>query len=151
MRITAARNLKYASPDKTVIECEVQCLGELGTDWLPFAMSSSDTEKHGEEAFQRAINGELGEISDYVEPVITPEEAAAMFAESENLWVAQEMDFIDMQIRFHEDSDARATLTEADWRTYRRALRDYVKDGVVTTDTRPKRPIDITATSEASI
>ncbi|MFH4433074.1 hypothetical protein [Vibrio diabolicus] len=73
---------------------------------------------------------------------VSGREEPAIFAEAENQWVAHEMVYVDRQVTLHEDSDPRSTLTASVWRSYRRALRDYVKDGVVTMAIRPQRPTE---------
>ena len=72
----------------------------------------------------------------YVEPDLT--------AQNEHHWVESELSHADVQINLHLDVDTRATATEAEWRTYRKALRDYttVTDGVYTINTaKPIRPV----------
>ncbi|MFB1096885.1 hypothetical protein ACEWH9_22350, partial [Vibrio diabolicus] len=73
------------------------------------------------------------------------------FAEKENLWVEQEMLFADRQIVLHEDADARASATIEQWRVYRRDLRNYVKDNVVSMVERPQRPTNNSLMSEDSL
>lgn len=61
-------------------------------------------------------------------------------AHNENAWVLEQMPIIDRNINYHLDNDDRAVSTEHDWRAYRSDLRNYVKDGKVTSETRPVQP-----------
>jgi hypothetical protein len=55
---------------------------------------------------------------------------------SEQAWVKGELEGADVQINMCLDADERATESVTDWRTYRKALRNYVKDGDIN-GTRP--------------
>lgn len=46
---------------------------EIG-EWIPFHATEHDTEEHGRELYQRAIDGEFGVVAPYVEPIKTEEE-----------------------------------------------------------------------------
>lgn len=52
------------------------------------------------------------------------------------IWVTQELNRADANIRYLEDSDPRGSGTIEGWRNYRCELRDYVKGGEVS-DERP--------------
>lgn len=151
MKITTARNLQYTSHDKTTIHAQVQCVPKFGQQWVDFIMSPNDCMEYGRDAHRRALEGEFGSISSYIEPQYTPNEEAQVFAEKENLWVEQEMLFADRQIVLHEDADARASATIEQWRVYRRDLRNYVKDNVVSMVERPQRPTNNFLMSEDSL
>lgn len=85
------------------------------------------------------IGEELPEGSFLEQPDLSEEELAIM----ENAWVASEMMYADKQVNLHFDEDERAILTIEDWKEYRRTLRDYVKDGVITLEERPVRPDNV--------
>lgn len=38
--------------------------------WIPFTASPEDSEEHGRQIYQEAINGQYGEISPYIPPVV---------------------------------------------------------------------------------
>lgn len=63
------------------------------------------------------------------------------FALTENEWVKSSLANADVQINYHLDGDGlRATASLEKWRSYRIELRDYVKNGKVTKNSRPSHP-----------
>lgn len=69
-----AKNPQWANAAHTIIDMAVvhEVYGSI-----PFSASPIDTEPHGRELFQRAVDGAFGAIADYAEPVKTPAEIAA--------------------------------------------------------------------------
>lgn len=63
------RNLKYTNKNKS-IDCEYSH-PQFG--WIPFTATENDVEKSGKEIYQKAINGEFGQISQYAD-TRTPEQ-----------------------------------------------------------------------------
>lgn len=59
-------------------------------------------------------------------------------ANKENEWAASELALADIEISKINDGDPRASLTVEQWRSYRMALRDHVKSGVIS----PARPVN---------
>lgn len=58
----------------------------------------------------------------------------------EKVWVTTELGIADINIRYHEDLDSRASGTIEQWRSYRCDLRDYIK-GNVAGHKRPNSPV----------
>lgn len=65
MKIESAKNPKYSNAEKNSIDMQVKF--EEFTEVLPFTATSYDITLHGKELFNRALNGEFGEIAAYVE------------------------------------------------------------------------------------
>lgn len=77
-----------------------------------------------------------------IDRILNPKSESDKKAESENIWVLSEMDFVEININLHKDNDERSISTEDKWREYRKDLRNYVKDGKVIGD-RPTRPENV--------
>ncbi|UYD72136.1 tail assembly chaperone [Vibrio phage vB_VpaM_VPs20] len=121
-KITAARNLQYTSYDKTAIKCEVQCK-QFGDKWLPFVMSLEDTEKHGQETYQRAINGEFGEIAEFEPVVLTDEQKAEEIRYQRGHKLAKVDELVMNPLRWVSfTSEEQQTIAE-----YRQALLDITE------------------------
>jgi hypothetical protein len=127
----------WANPEHT-------CVNLLVTfDWLSeevgFTAAPYDIEEYGRELFQRAIDGDFGEIADFVEP---PKSIGQFIAE-EHVWKLGEMDFIADQLIAMEDSDPAALAgTDQQWRDYRTLVRAWKEDAEHFPDHsfRPVRP-----------
>lgn len=68
MKIVTARNLAFCSPDGTGICADVTFSAEKDSQWFPFVMMNNDITEHGQDAYNRALSGEFGNISDYAPP-----------------------------------------------------------------------------------
>lgn len=71
LTIEYAKNPIYANQEHTVINLMVK-FAEFDEE-LPFTAVSDDIHNHGVELFNRAMAGEFGPISDYVEFRTNPE------------------------------------------------------------------------------
>lgn len=69
LTFSAVRNLKWSSPEKTSIECEVMFNEIEFEEWTPFGASPVDEYAHGREIYDRAIAGDFGVIAEYTPPV----------------------------------------------------------------------------------
>ena len=111
---------------------------QTGELWI----ASTSGDKWPEEKCAGWIRKHLtwGEFQAIVNPAPTKEQIESDFAQSENSWVLEQMPIISMNINYHLDFDDRSISTESAWREYRAKLRNYVKDGKVTAETRPSQP-----------
>jgi len=95
------------------------------TEEVNFTATPYDVEDYGRELFQRSLDGDFGEIGEYVEP---PQSIGQMIA-IEDAWKLDEMAFIADQLIAMEDSDPGALPgTERQWRDYRTLVRAW-KEG----------------------
>ena len=76
MEYTTVTNLKYVVADNSVIECYVDFVG-IGN--VPFAAWPNDTEAHGREIYQKAVNGDFGAITAFTPHVPTADEIRQAF------------------------------------------------------------------------
>ena len=68
MNVQNAKNLFWSSDDGSRFDCEVQF---FGSDlWFPFTCSQSECDVYGhvKELWDRALAGEFGEITPFVQP-----------------------------------------------------------------------------------
>ena len=72
MNIIEAKNPKYITSDKSIIQLDV--LFEGFSEYLPFGATADDVEPHGRELYARAVSGEFGEIASGI-PEVSLEEA----------------------------------------------------------------------------
>ena len=72
MNIIEAKNPKYVTSDKSIIQLDV--LFEGFSEYLPFGATADDVEPHGRELYARAVSGEFGEIASGI-PEVSLEEA----------------------------------------------------------------------------
>jgi hypothetical protein len=121
--INDAKNPVYADPTGYRIDLEVD-FDELDEIYVPFtALKRSDSTKdyeYSHELFDRAINGEFGEVADYIPPVNETGEHALERLRAIRNRLLSETDYIESPTKW-------ATLTEQeknDWSVYRNALRD---------------------------
>lgn len=75
MKVISAHSPVWDSHEQLFINLFVQF--EEFEEELPFAANPKDPEAHGREIFQRAIDGEFGEIAPYIEPEKPPEQLLA--------------------------------------------------------------------------
>ena len=68
MKYSAVKNCKWANSEHTVIECEVNFNDIADEEFSPFGASATDHYEHTKEIFSRAVNGDFGEIAEYVPP-----------------------------------------------------------------------------------
>jgi hypothetical protein len=117
--INSAQNPKWADASNTMIDLEVD-FDELDELYVPFTAQLSDPEEWGRTLFENAVNGDYGEVAAWVVPSnISGEDALnkLRLIRDERL---RETDYIEMPTKW-------ATLTtekQAEWATYRNALRD---------------------------
>ena len=74
MNIIEAKNPKYVTSDKSIIQLDV--LFEGFSEYLPFGATADDVEAYGRELYARAVSGEFGEIASGI-PEVSFEEAKA--------------------------------------------------------------------------
>lgn len=65
-KIEYAKDLKWANPEKTQIDCIVK-FEHLGEE-LPFTIDPNDIYKHSYDLWENANSGAYGEIAEYVQP-----------------------------------------------------------------------------------
>lgn len=87
-----------------------------GTIWVDIGSNPSGIQ----ETWQAKKEGTQWKFSPYV-PVLSPEELSSI----ERLWRDKELIRADYELSKVQDSDPKAIGTEAEWRDYRRALRNY--------------------------
>lgn len=68
IKYTDAKNPRWANAQNSSIDCEVK-FTHLG-DYVLFNANPQDSEAHGQEIYQRCVNGEFGAIDAYIEPPI---------------------------------------------------------------------------------
>jgi hypothetical protein len=57
---------RWANAEHTMIDCEITT-SQFGDEVLPFTAYQNDTETHGRAIFKALVNGEYGNITEYVE------------------------------------------------------------------------------------
>lgn len=111
---TSIRDLQFASTGSNIVNMFVK-FNHLPEE-VPFSAYEHDTEPHGRELWQRAIQGDFGHIAEYVPPPpLTYEQMAE-------------------QVRYERDTKLKETdwtqlpdvpiATKEMWQPYRQALRD---------------------------
>lgn len=109
------------------------------TEEVSFTATPYDVEDYGRELFQRSIDGDFGEIAEYVEPPQSIDQLIAI----EDTWKLYEMAFIADQLIAMEDGDPGALPgTERNWRDYRTLVRAWKEGAEYFPDQsfRPVRP-----------
>ena len=132
-----AHSPAWGNSERTIVN--LMATFEWLTEEVSFTATPYDVEDYGRELFQRSINGDFGEIIEYVEP---PKSIGQMIAE-EDAWKLSEMDLIADQLIAMEDSDPGALPgTERQWRDYRTLIRAWKEDAEHFPDRafRPVRP-----------
>lgn len=73
MKYKTVSNPIFSNPETTMINVDVDFdhLGAPG-ETVPFTAAANDTEAHGREIYERAINGEFGPVAPYVAPIEVP-------------------------------------------------------------------------------
>lgn len=79
LQIKDIENPSFLGPDQNAIALSVRFEDEV--EFSPYVARSTDTFGRGAELFERAINGEFGEIAPYVEPVPPAPTSAEVDAE----------------------------------------------------------------------
>jgi hypothetical protein len=62
--IAAARNPKWANPEKNMIDLEVD-FAPLDEQWLQYTCSPTDVVEHSRTLYTKAVNGDYGTVADY--------------------------------------------------------------------------------------
>lgn len=117
--VNSARNPVWGDYQQTVIDLEVD-FDELDEVYVPFTADPNDPESHGPDLYNRALNGEFGEVGAFVPPSKLTGESAMVALRSERNNLLSVTDYIEMPTKW-------ATLTaeqQSAWSTYRNALRD---------------------------
>ncbi|HAS3380698.1 TPA: hypothetical protein I6122_003320 [Vibrio cholerae] len=75
-----------------------------------------------------------------------PDTSILDFAYNEHYWVSTELNYVDLQVKYHQSSDRRAISTCELWYEYARQLRDYTSIDehgfpVIVGASRPVRPV----------
>tara|TARA_R100000008_G_C3551589_1_gene150734 strand:- start:262 stop:690 length:429 start_codon:yes stop_codon:yes gene_type:complete len=117
--IVDVKNCKYASEDKTRMNCEAKFTGlddnSLNNTWLPFTASETDTEQHGKDIIANAKKGDYGSITDFAHPSL--DEELLRIRGIRNLSLS------DCDWTVASDT-ALSTSKVNEWKTYRQKLRD---------------------------
>lgn len=66
--LTSLKNPRWANSEHTLIDCEITT-SQFGDEILPFTANPNDSEEHGRIIFQKIVNGEYGDIAEYVNPI----------------------------------------------------------------------------------
>lgn len=117
--VNSARNPKWVNASNTQIDLEVD-FDELDENYVWFTAQMEDPEDWGRTLFENAVNGDYGEVAAWVAPSNISGEDAMDMVRSERNERLRETDYIEMPTKW-------ATLTtekQAEWTTYRQALRD---------------------------
>ena len=117
--INSARNPKWADASNTAIDLEVD-FDELDEVYVWFTAQMNDPEEWGRTLFENAVNGDYGEVAAWVPPpTISGEEALNKLRILRNQRL-EETDYIEMPTKW----STLTTEKQAEWATYRTALRD---------------------------
>lgn len=112
--ILNVRTPQWANTEHTLINCEIE---EATYGWIPFTASPTDTESHSVQVYNDCVDGEYGQIADYVALVVTADQnkgqATALLAATD--WVNQP-DVYDESLTPH-------LLNRSEYLTYRSQLR----------------------------
>lgn len=113
MTYTSAKNPKWASDDHSSINLIVK-FNHL-SDPVPFTARSDDSENHGRELFIRAVDGEFGQVSEYVAPT------EMEIAQAKNPQLRSKLMSKSISQAQHWDMMGNPTKA-AEWRTYYQQL-----------------------------
>lgn len=114
-----AKNPKYTNQARSGIDLEYE---HPVYGWIPFTAIADDVEQLGRELFQAALDGEFGEIADYVELEI-PEEISISKIKSERDRLLSESDWTDTL----SAKQRLGSKLYDEWQLYRQNLRDITK------------------------
>lgn len=104
MKYKIVKNLKWANEEHTIINCDVD-FDDLKEEFVPFSATDYDMYEHTKEIFNKAINGDFGEIAEYIKPYYETEEGIEeMRLENENLLKAQILE-LNPTAKFPNDVD----------------------------------------------
>jgi len=134
LHLQYAKNPTWADEAHTSINLTVY-FTEIGQD-IPFHATPYDTEEHGRNIFEKAKNGEFGEIAEWIPP--TTEELAQQARQKRDA-LLQELDsIVGNPLRWASFSTEQQTV----WATYRQALLDvpqqYSFPNTITWPTKPE-------------
>lgn len=121
MKVNNVKNPKWANPNHSVIECDVD-FDELDENYVSFGAMESGDVAHTHEIFSRCIAGEFGLIAEYVSPIdITGEAALNQVRSKRNYILATEIDpIVSNPLRWEKMTSAQKQA----WSNYRRFLLD---------------------------
>lgn len=111
-----AKNPIWSNVEKTVINLTIR-FEEIDEE-LPFTASPDDCEEHGKVIYNLAVNGEFGEISDFIPYVPTEEELSERIRNHRN-HLLKESDW-------SQGADIPNEIKEK-YVIYRQSLRDITK------------------------
>ena len=104
MKYKIVKNLKWANEEHTIINCDVD-FDDLKEDFVPFSATADDMYEHTKEIFNKSINGDFGEIEEYIKPYYETEEGIEeMRLARENLLKSQILE-LNPTAKFPNDVD----------------------------------------------
>lgn len=116
LNLKYANNPKWADQAHTIIDLTVR-FEEIDED-LPFSANPFDIEEHGRDVFERAKNGEFGDIAEWTPPTT---EQLAFRARLQRDRLLYEIDnIVGNPLRWESFSSQQQTT----WANYRQALLD---------------------------
>lgn len=149
MKYTSVTNLRWANPEGTLIDCDVE-FASLGP--VPFTASAADSAPHSVEIFNRAVAGDFGPIADYVPPPPhVPTVADVETERARRLALGFDYDFADAR-GIHRigttDEDMEGWDEVTSWANAMLALGNTTTTLTIVTDT---GPADVTAQEWQSV
>jgi len=78
MKLEYAKSPQWANEEHTMIDLVIKW--DVFPEELPFTASPNDTEQHGREIFEAAVNGEFGRVQEYVQPPVPESPVTQMTA-----------------------------------------------------------------------
>lgn len=139
LEYTIVQNPVWADKEHTIINCEVN-FNSLPEEFVSFTASSTDSEPHGVEIYNKCIAGDFGVIADYTPIVKTAEELAASGRSQRNRLLSELDIALSNPIRYESyTSEQISALT-----LYRQELLDVPQQvGFPTSFSYPDKPIFI--------
>jgi hypothetical protein len=123
VQLEYAKNPRWSNRSQTKIDLIVR-FTEINEE-LPFTANVSDPEPHGRDIFARAQAGEFGEVAPFNPVPPTLEEVAAIFRETRNYKLQNEVDpIVSNPLRWADLSPEQQQA----YSNYRRALLDITED-----------------------
>lgn len=119
--INAARNPKWADPEHSSIDLEVD-FDELDEEYVDFNAHPDDIISWGPELYNRAVAGEFGTVAEWVAPPdITGDLAMQHFREKRDQLLKDDLDpIVTNPLRWETLSAEK----QQEWKNYRQALLD---------------------------
>ena len=141
MNYSSVTDCKYVTEDGLYIGCQVD-FDKLGTVY--FVASSTDSEDHGVEIYQRAKNGEFGPVADYIsaEAILTLEQRKNQQRTKRNQLLSQLDALISNPLRW-ASIDEQEKNAIANYRTFLLAVPQ--QEGFPDNITWPESPMLISA------